>query len=280
MHQDIKHTLIWMICATLVTGLAIWQAQVALTQDRRAREVALPPPVKTRHAERPTTRSAAGDPISNYQTRQEKGLTDREIRWILDDFKTAGLDLGIRTATREDYLAQRQAQDRWYRDALVEGWSLNDAQAAQVTLKLAQLSNLAKADFIEALNAGPRPFQQNGQWFNLTGTEPIYQLVDFKRRIAVKDSPSLPWSLCKLPADDFSNLENPSSAPFGQSRFLLPRAKPLEGAQVDTVSETEETRNDLLAQIHDLHPAQLKLLLLVSPDMTQDLEKLLEISNP
>jgi hypothetical protein len=147
MRQDLKNTLIWMVCATLITGLAIWQAQVAVTQDRRADQVALPPPVKTRHAERSPNLSVSGDVVANYQARQEKGLSDREIGWILEDFKAARLDLGYRMATREEYLAQRQAQDRWYRDAFVEGWNLSEPQAAQVSLKLTDLYDSAKADF-------------------------------------------------------------------------------------------------------------------------------------
>ena len=272
MHQDIKNTLIWMICATFILGIAIWQAQVAVTQDQQAKEVALPPPVKTRSAERPTIPTALVDPVSNYESREKKGLSDREIRWILDDFRIAGLDQGIRTATREEYLTQRQTQDRWYRDALVEGWSLDDGQAARVSLKLAGLHDLAKADFIEALNAGPRPFQSNGQWFNITGTEPIYQLVDAARRFAAIDSPYLPWSLCGVAAPETSAFENAKTDPAAQSRILLPPAQPLENGETVTTP-------DLLAKVRTFHPAQLKLLLLIAPGLSGDLEKQLAVSN-
>lgn len=269
MHQDIKNTLIWMVGATLILGIAIWQAQVAVTQDRLASEITLPPPVKTRSADRAPTETVVLDPISNYQSRKEKGLTVQEIGWILDDFKTAGLDLGIRAATREEYLLERLAQDRWYRDALVEGWSLSKEQAAEVTRKLSELSDLAKANFIEALNAGPRPFQVDGQWFNVTGTEPIYQLVDFARRFAVEDSPTLPWRLCKLPQGEFPDLEELKT---NFPKLLLPRPKSLVDAERNFPNGLEFVRG--------YHPAQLKLELLFSPHRAKDLEKLVNDQNP
>jgi hypothetical protein len=272
MHPEIKNTVVWMTGATLITGLALWQSQVALTQDRRAAEAAPPPPVRTRHAERTTPERPAGDPVANYLARQEKGLSDREIRWIVDDFKSAGLDLGLRAATREEYLAQRQAQDRWYRDALVDGWCLDAAQTAQVTLKLADLTDLAKADFIEALNAGPRAFQSNGQWFRFTSSELIERLVGFLRRITAEGSASLPWNLCKLPVDESADREVPGDSPLALSRKLLPRPEARGGV-------VEEARITALSQIHGLHPAQLKLLLLISPTTARDLETWLEAAN-
>ena len=116
----------------------------------------------------------------DYATRKKQGLTDREIGWIVEDFQNAGLDLGIRAAPQEEYLAQRRAQDRWYRDALVEAWSLTPEQSAQVTAKLAELYDQAKADFIEALAAGPQPVEINGQWYIITSAEPIHRLIDAK----------------------------------------------------------------------------------------------------
>lgn len=266
MQQDIRNTLLWMACATAVLILAIWQAQVAVKADHLAREVSLPPPLKIRHAERTQVQTETGNPIANYQSRQEMGLSDREIRWIIDDFRTVGLDQGIRTETREEYLNQRQAQDRWYRDTLIEGWSLDAAQAAEVTSKLANLFDRAKADFIETLNAGPRPFQVDGKWFNLTGTEPIYQLVEFSRRIASPESPTLPWRLCKLPVEDLPKIEFPQPTPLAQSRSLLPLTK----------ANATEGPIDSLDTIRKMHPAQLKLLLLISPAITQSVVKLLK----
>jgi len=96
MCQDFKKTLTWVGLATSVMGLALWQAQLVVTREQKAHGSMVLPPTKIRHAERVSARSrVVGDAVTNYLTRESKGLSDRELGWILDDFQTAGLDIGL-----------------------------------------------------------------------------------------------------------------------------------------------------------------------------------------
>ncbi len=265
MNKNLQLTLVWFALAFLVTLGAVWQAQVTVAQEVIARNQPAPPPAKTRHAVRPV---AQGAPAVDYATRKKQGLTDREIGWIVEDFQTAGLDLGIRVAPKEEYLAQRQAQDRWHRDALVEAWSLTPEQTALVTAKLGELHDQAKADFIEALAAGPQPIEVNGQWYIITSSEPMHRLIDAKRRLDDANSPFMPWNLGRFAV-------KPDDCPDPVSvDFLLPRSDPsLDEEGIQVVPPMDE---GILPQLRKLHPAQLKLLLLVDPDKSKDIQAALE----
>jgi hypothetical protein len=265
MNKNLQLTIAWFALAFLVTLAAVWQAQVAVAREVIARNQP-PPPAKTRHAVRPTT---AASPVLDYATRKKQGLTDREIGWIVEDFQSAGLDLGIRAAPQEEYLAQRRAQDRWYRDALVEAWALTPDQSTQVTAKLAELYDQAKADFIEALAAGPQPVEVNGQWYIITSAEPIHRLIDANRRLEDANSPFMPWNLGRFAV-------KPERAPdLPGVDFLLPSPDSLP--EHDGI-EVVPPKDSNLPQLRKLHPAQLKLQLLIDPDKSKEIQAALEVS--
>jgi len=303
MNQDIRNTLAWIVFATFITGTAVWQGQVAAEREVKARRQSLPPPPKTRHAVRPVSLSFAGDPVADYIARCEKGLTDLEISWIVEDFTTAGLERGIRVATKDEYLAQRQTQHRWYHDALVDGLRLSSEQSAQMTAKLAGLLDLAKANFVEALNAGPLPIEQNGHWYAITGTEPIHQLISANRWLPDDKATFMPWNLCTLSPEQekltwkrsFDALGNTTTAPLqqGDPEFLLsmpasfneidPPAKILSADTVFPLLRQQEfknppadpateSENNPLSRIRQLHPSQLKILLLLHPEMAAEIQ--------
>jgi hypothetical protein len=265
MKKNLKLTLAWFALAFLVTLAAIWQAQVTVAREVIARSQLPPPPVKTRHAVRPTTTAS---PALDYTTRKNRGLTDQEIGWIVEDFQSAGLDLGIRAAHEEEYLAQRQAQDRWYRDALVEAWSLTPEQSAQVTAKLAELYGEAKASFIDSLAAGPPPIEVDGKWYRITSAEPIHQLIDVNRRLHDHDSSFMPWNLVALPAKS-----KESSDPF-TTDLLLPRSTP--SPEQKGIEVTLPSADGILPQIRKLHPAEFKLQLLITPEKLKEIQVALE----
>jgi len=300
MNKNLQLTLAWFALAFLVTLAAVWQAQVTVAREVIARNQLPPPPVKTRHAVRPAPVIFSGDPVADYVARCEKGLTDQEIGWIIEDFQTAGLDLGIRVASKEEYLVQRKAQDRWYHDALVEAWALTLEQSAQVTAKLGELHDRAKADFIEALAAGPQPIKVNGQWLIVTSSDPIHRLIDANIRFQDFDGPFMPWKLCEMTSE-----QNPTQAgkPIdikitgvpGQEyeevvltrpiqimppeptlfmvNHLLPLLIPPSGGEPIQVVPEE---NAILPQLRKLHPAQFKLLLLIDPGKIRGIQSALD----
>jgi hypothetical protein len=296
-HKNLQLTLAWFILGFLLTGGAIWQAQIAVAREVADRHRQLPPPLKTRRAQRPPTLTA---PIADYATRRAKGLSDREIGWIVEDFQVAGLDLGIRAASKEAYLAQRKAQDRWYRDVLAEAWSLTAEQTSQVTAKLAELHDRAKADFIEALNAGPQPIKVNDQWFIVTSADPIHRLIDANVRLQDSKGSFLPWNLCTMdaglhteppgrngdvkisgvPEESYDSVELPAPVRLAQAEpNLLTVDQFLPHAAAPTTEEPIQilpAESDLLAQLRKLHPAQFKLLLLIAPEKTKNIRSALD----
>lgn len=296
MNKNLQLTIAWFILASLLTATALWQAQIAVAREVSASQKTLPPPLKTRHAERTTAPSV---PTADYATRLQKGLTDREIGWILDDFQTAGLDGGLRVAPQEAYLTQRRAQDRWYRDALVEAWSLTPEQSAQVTGKLAELYDQAKADFIEALAAGPQPVKVNDQWLIVTSSEPIHRLIDANRRLQDTKGRFLPWNLCEMtpeldpvhagkkidikvtaaPEDTHEDimLSKPIQiAPAAPSLFTVDHLLPKLTVQPEEIPiQVAPAEDEILPPLRKLHPAQFKLLLLIAPDKVKEIRQAL-----
>ncbi|MEO5714894.1 MAG: hypothetical protein ABIT37_15555 [Luteolibacter sp.] len=297
MNKDLRNTSIWLVFATLMLTTAIWQAQVAAAKDAQASHKTPPPPAKTRHAVRQPSSVLSGDSVTNYGNRIKKGLTDQDIGWIVEDFKNAGLDLGIRVATSEEYLAQRKAQDRWYHDALVEAWSLTPEQAAQVTAKLAELFEQAKADFLQALAASPNSFGLNGKKFQIISAGPIHQLIDANLRFQTDNTTFLPWNLCSLPDHDDHRRKENDSAPGGipqqeyQSEILdepvlavpaapnivsvdrlMPLLPPPSPPPEEKPTLRTQQENGLLGQFRKLHPAQFKILLLIDPEQIADIQ--------
>lgn len=140
MHKEIRNTLVWIFFATVLLLTAVWQAQVSAAKDLETRKRELPPPAKTKLAVRPPPAVFTGDVVADYIARCEKGMTDQEIGWILEDFRNAGLDL---EPTEESSAAARIAfyarQNRWYRDSLADGLRLSTAQSAEVEQYLADM---------------------------------------------------------------------------------------------------------------------------------------------
>jgi|GEM_PF-5860058 len=194
-----------MIFATAIVGLAFWQAQVAAAKEAEARHKTLPPPGKTKHAVRPPAAVFSGDVVADYVARCEKGLTDQEIGWILEDFRNAGLDLDWRNPkiTVEDLFSLRAAQHRWYHDALVEGLRLSPEQSTQVMTNLDELFEKTKQGFLaeKAYRAGPsnvwtdigKPFYQDARdlFSDLHG-------LMMPPSGAITPSTYMPWTVCQL----------------------------------------------------------------------------------
>ena len=158
MNKDLRNTLVWMVFATAIVGIAFWQAQITLAKEIAAKNKVLPPPPKTRHAVRPAAATFTGDPVADYLDRCKKGLTDQEIGWIIEDFQNAGLAFYHFNETAPDpfIIAYRAAQIRWYHDLLVDGFRLSPEQSAQASVKLRQLHEKDTAEFQQARYAAHR----------------------------------------------------------------------------------------------------------------------------
>lgn len=148
---------------------------------------------------RPVVLPWSGDPVADYVARCEKGMTNRQIGWIIEDFRNAGLDQLHSTdnATDEELDIYLSAQQRWYQQALVDGLRLTREQSAQVAKKLGELFKNAEMDLREKPVIGdmsasvatrfktaiPAPWR-----FNAYGILPASEMS------------MSPWNLCQLSA--------------------------------------------------------------------------------
>lgn len=296
----------WFIISGLIAFTAVRQIQISVTSETQARKP-LPPPAKTRHAVRPLPQPWTGDPLADYSARCGKGLTDREIGWIIEDFKNTGLAFPSFTPDSGDevYLAYRLPQNRWYHAALVDGLRLTPEQAAQASAGLRERFEKLRAAFqrdrqevenrihaqlrVERFNQILSPY-----W--LMGAED-WQIPDY--------STFLPWDLCQLTpqqermtwkkeilamGESTASLEV-SEHPLFRNNAPLANSTDIPGPWdlVDTVFPfTKSQALDFegiyqdksgaihLANVRKLHPAQFKLLLLLSFNLAEVIQKALE----
>ncbi len=139
-HQEIKSRVVWVVLITLLALVGIWQTKVTVARELQASvPKTLPPPLKTRFAIRPPPKVFTGNVVEDYIARCNKGLTDQEIGWILEDFRYAGLDYPPADgSTDEKIIAYHRVQNRWYRDAIVDCLRLTPDQSAEVGRMLAE----------------------------------------------------------------------------------------------------------------------------------------------
>jgi hypothetical protein len=150
MHQEIKATVIWLLLAFFLTFAGFWQAKVVVAQDSHPQHRQLPPPAKTKFATRPPPEVFAGDVVADYIARCEKGMTDQEIGWILEDFRNAGLDQNITATTPSEILFKlRGDQHQWYLNALKDGFRLSAEQVSQAAKKLGDNLAVSTARYSE-----------------------------------------------------------------------------------------------------------------------------------
>ncbi len=194
-----------LIAACVLSGLGVWQIVHVSNGGEPIFQLATKAkaaPTKLRSDGRePIGRVLPStDPIAAYLERAKRGMTDQEIRWMIEDFQTAGLDEDFLTGfvenisdTESESFARshRAKQNAWYLAALNDALNLTPQQMAQTH---AQLDNLLENDlkvlidlWIEVENkywfisANIRDFERPSEWL----------LKEF----------CAPWNLCDLSAD-------------------------------------------------------------------------------
>ena len=306
MNKHHKMLIAWFIISGLIVFTAVRQIQVAAAEKLRSHQP-LPPPAKTRHAIRPVVLPWSGDPVADYVARCAKGITDQEIGWILEDFRNAGLDQSAFNdqSIDEALLAYRTAQNRWYRDALIDGLRLNREQSDQVTAKLIEQLEKLKAAFKRNRaeeGTGKRPAFASSRidlifspyW--LMGAEE-YEIPDY--------STFLPWDLCSLTAQQeqitwkkeylaettsdipvefpdhplfIHNHPMDSATGLPEIWLISDTVFPLLKSQTITPEnvESKPSESAILANLRQLHPAQLKTILLVAPTLAGEIQSALD----
>lgn len=141
-------------------------------------------------------RREAGSLAEEYLMKAKRGMTEDEVRWVLEDFVALGLDVEYpEDKSAEGYLALRKAREDWYLGALVSGLRLTKDQEMQARERMGLLRERDYTEFVEYLN-GLESFQHEGKEMKVFDGGKARELMDTDRWLY--DEGYLPWKLCEL----------------------------------------------------------------------------------
>jgi hypothetical protein len=191
----------WSLAGLFLLAFAGWEA-MQITRGGRTgfADAHLPPPLQSRSGERPllVRETQTGDSIANYLIRAKRGMTEQEVRWMIEDFEAAGLDR-YEEALSDFEVAKvlRKKHEEWYLTALGEGLSLTREQKEGAQAKLAALFS-RDLQIIAGLG------QQSSNASEVIGDEtlPKENVFKFKLRFGCfllgSGSACAPWNLADL----------------------------------------------------------------------------------
>ncbi len=186
-----------LIAACVLSGLGVWQiVEVSNGGEPLFQLVAKAMAAPTKlHSDRrvPLGRVLPStDPIAAYLERSKRGMTDQEIRWMIEDFQTAGLDGGERSLKG----TLRAKQQLWYLEALTEAFQLTPEQKSQAR---ARMDELLKKD-LEAFEQGVGAVTEVREPTEAIPDEAPVALYADATTWLLKDAYA-PWNLCDLSAE-------------------------------------------------------------------------------
>ncbi|BCU76773.1 hypothetical protein llg_14880 [Luteolibacter sp. LG18] len=273
-----------MAAATLL-GLGAWQAaRISVDTKTHAAAVVKGPPKKTRSdGRKPSAKElAVADPVGAYLTRAKRGMTEAEVRWMLEDFITAGLT-PPEGPTFPLTPARRAKQQDWYLEALAEGLSLTPEQKRAARERMQQSLQEDVAAFAKGI-AGVGAIDPSGGREWIPDNLPLG--VNVGPEVWLAKRAYAPWRLADLtPEQEKLTFKSDRESPVTRDSTML-RLRELalqEGLQItDRVLITNATRIFPLApvpaplesiqvnpltQAKLLHPAQLRMALLLDPQL-------------
>lgn len=269
---------LWFVSAILLIVLACWLAlragggetsdtpkSAALAGER------LPGKVSQRTARAEEEKPV--DVVEDYLARCKKGMTAREVRWIVEDFQRAGLGAPSEGDRIEKFVAVRLAQHRWYLDLLADGLSLDAEQRRVASEKLWLLADEATQKIAKEL------MEHDASVGRLLEKQPeiLKDLIDARQWL--EDERYAPWSLvdlseAQLSLTRYNKLRVANRPDSSEWLVLLPEEMELGDAPNLRLSRmamvlplTSEQKlpqfgEDMLEEAKLLHPAQLRLHLL------------------
>jgi hypothetical protein len=186
---------LWLVSAILLSVLACWLALRASGggAEEKPKSAALAGamlPGKT--SERLPRDEEPVDVVEDYLARCKKGMTAQEVRWIVEDFRRAGLDAPPQGERTEKFVAARLEQHRWYLDLLADGLALDAEQRRVASEKLWLLADEATQRVAKEL------MEHDASVEKLLEKQPeiLRDLIDANRWL--EDERYAPWDLCEL----------------------------------------------------------------------------------
>lgn len=238
------------ISGMIVTGLlflmlAMWQfvhlANGGADIFKPSSQTDLPPTVtRSERLMRLRAERKSGDLIAAYIARSKRGMTDNEIRWVIEDFQALGLDQqehglnGIR----------RTKEQQWYLQAMSKALQLSEQQRAQAK---ARMDALLEED-VKTFEKGIAGVGGNPNGVRISDETPIMPAAGATVWL-FKDAYA-PWNLCDLTpeqdrltmhrwrdAESKTSTETPESADSEMrawTRIPTARLDPSSGKLIET----------------------------------------------
>lgn len=229
------------------------------------------------------------DPVQAYAERAKRGLTDREIDAILREFRESGLD------DMEFFSGEARTRSRydWYEAALADGLSISREQRVVAREKLdALLHQFEPPDLPSSVGIQFwRPQSELAPWrlyeltphqALLTGEEQFRELMGQMVQPEASSGLTVEPDWIFLPPTTFDP-QTGERTPVSTSchketvRLSVPEILPLIPEQAAYVNQPGVT---LLDQVRHLHPAQLRLSLLLNPYHARGIQHQLDSSKP
>ena len=124
-------------------------------------------------------RSATREMLGARETlekKREEGMTDREVRWIIEDFLALGLNKENDGGTSaEGHLAMRRKRGEWFLKAVEEAYSLTKEQSAEARESIRAMEDEAFSKLKEYLG-GIKPFEHEGKKYMIISGHELGQI--------------------------------------------------------------------------------------------------------
>lgn len=186
-----------MLCAALALGLVFWlrpdgKKKGGVAAEGNSSRVTKPYPRERDARERRTK-----NPREEFEAARKRGLTEEEVRWVVEDFLELGIDSDdISADTLEGHYQLRMKRQAWLLNAMVSGFGLSDEQRKQAAARLQELGEMdyktLKGDFADSMT-----IEVEGKAIQIIGGWDLWimrKLSDADQWLA--GDKYLPWNLC------------------------------------------------------------------------------------
>ncbi len=181
-----------LIAAYIILGLGIWQ-MIQISSGggslfQFAKEMtSVPVELRPDRLMPPARDLPSTDPVGAYVSNSKRGMTDKEIRWMIEDFQQ--VRMMPTSGNIEEYRSFRERQNKWYLTAVTEALSLTPEQRQSVQKSLRGLLDQAEEGFKREVDeASARGEVPNGNIVN-----PYLEATFWLR-----NAEFAPWNLCEL----------------------------------------------------------------------------------
>lgn len=194
-----------LLCAALALGLVFWLLPDGGMKGGNAAKGNGPQVTKPYPRERDARETRTKNPREEFEAARKRGLTEVEVRGIVEEFLVKGIATTDLNGTREKRIREaREKGHEWYLETLIDGIGLSGVQREEAESKLHQmlegdLMRFQRAVQSKAINAMPRKGEgqkAGNDDSNLSAARLFEDMCGI--RFWLRDGSLLPWNICKL----------------------------------------------------------------------------------